>query len=198
MEFRNAWHRGNCRIREHVAAVHGINALLQLVPDSAREGLAETPQRFVRAFEEMTSGYRTDVDSLFKTFGDGAEGYDEMVVLRDVPFHSLCEHHIAPFFGTATIGYIPDGRVVGLSKLARVLEAYARRLQIQERLTTQVREAVERNLQPKGVGVVIRARHFCMECRGVKKVGVETVTSALSGLLRTDAAARAEFLGLSR
>ena len=175
-----------------------IRELLKLTPNSGRAGLDETPKRFVKAFLEQTSGYEIDVPSLFKVFEDGAEDADQMVVVRGIEFQSLCEHHLLPFFGTADIGYLPSGKIVGLSKLARVLDAFAHRLQVQERLTSQVSHAIQEALDPVGVGVVIRARHFCMECRGVRKARVETVTSSLLGAFRTDSMVRAEFLDLSR
>ena len=135
---------------------------------------------------------------MLKTFEDGAEGCDEMVVVKDIPFYTHCEHHMAPFFGTATIAYIPDGRIVGLSKLSRVLDVFARRLQVQERLTTQVADALMEHLKPRGAGVVVRARHLCMESRGVCKQGHHTRTSALRGIFKEDSAVRAEFLSLDR
>ena len=161
-----------------------------------REGLQETPMRFVKALAEYTRGYHVDPASLLKTFEDGAEHYDQMVVVRDMPVYSLCEHHLASFFGTADVGYIPDGKVVGLSKLARVVDAYARRLQVQERLTTQVADLLDKELQPKGVGVVLRCRHLCMEARGVSIAGAKTTTSALRGAVIEKPEARAEFLRL--
>lgn len=130
---------------------------------------------------------------MLKAFDDGAENYDEMVVVKDIPFYSMCEHHLAPFFGTARIGYVPSGKVVGLSKLPRLLDVFARRLQVQERITTQVADALMEHLQPRGVGVILTARHLCMESRGVCKQGAATVTSALRGVFK-DAAVRAEFL----
>lgn len=171
--------------------------LLQFIgEDVERPGLLETPKRVAKAWQEMTSGYGVDIKGLMKVFADGANGYDEMVVVRDLPFYSNCEHHMVPFFGTATIGYIPDGRIVGLSKLGRVLEAFARRLQVQERLTVQVAEALMEFLQPKGVGVIIKARHLCMEARGLSKQGHETRTSVLRGVFMENSSARAEFLSM--
>lgn len=158
------------------------------------EGVAETPRRAAEAMAEMTSGYRVDVPALFKTF-DG-EHYDEMIVERGIPFTSLCEHHLLSFAGTVSIGYIPDGRIVGLSKLARLVEAYARRLQVQERLTVQVADAIEEHLKALGVIVVVEAQHSCMAVRGVRKPGVVAVTSALRGVMREDSNARAEALTL--
>ena len=128
---------------------------------------------------------------------EGSEGYDEMVIVKDIPIYSKCEHHLADIFGTATIAYIPNGKVVGLSKLSRLADAFARRLQVQERLTVQIADALEEHLQPLGVGVIIRARHMCMESRGLCQQGHHTITSALRGVLKTEAAARAEFMLLA-
>lgn len=176
-----------------------VKRILQYVgEDPARPGLLETPQRVARAWDAWTAGYHVDPATVLKTFEDGAERYDEMVVVKDIPFYSHCEHHMAPFFGTATIAYIPDRKIVGLSKLSRLLEVYARRLQVQERLTTQVAEALANHLAPRGVGVLIRARHLCMESRGVCKQGHHTVTSSLRGVLREDPAARAEFMAIAK
>lgn len=166
--------------------------------DPTRGGLLETPTRVAKAWKFWGSGYGQDPAAILKTFDDGAEGCDEMVVVKDIPFYTHCEHHLAPFFGTATIGYLPDGKVVGLSKLSRVLKIFARRLQVQERLTTQVADALVTGLAPKGVGVVIKARHLCMESRGVCEQGHHTVTSALRGVFKSEASARAEFLALAR
>lgn len=173
--------------------------LLQFIgEDPSREGLRETPGRYLRAWKEFTSGYDEDIPALFKAFDDGALSYDEMVVVKDIPVHSQCEHHLVPFFGTATVAYVPDGRIIGLSKINRLVNAFARRLQVQERLTTQIAEAMEEHLKPKGVGVVIRCRHMCVEARGIKQQGSMTVTSALRGVMRTDSSARSEFMRLVR
>jgi len=178
---------------------HHVRALLAHIgEDPDREGLRETPGRYVKALAEYTKGYSINPAELLKVFGDGAEGYDQMVVVRDIPVYSLCEHHLAPFFGTATLAYLPHGKVVGLSKLARVVDAYARRLQVQERLTTQVADLIHQELQPQGVGVVVRCRHLCMEARGIKASGTSTVTSALRGALKDKPEAREEFLRLAR
>lgn len=165
--------------------------------DPAREGLQETPARVVKAWKHWCSGYNVDIAKLLKTFEDGAENYDEMVLVKDIPIYSKCEHHLADIFGTATIAYIPNGRVVGLSKLSRVADAFARRLQVQERLTTQIADALDEHLQPKAVGVIVKARHMCMESRGICQQGHHTVTSALRGVFKTDPTARAEFLQLA-
>ena len=166
--------------------------------DVTREGLLETPARVAKAWAEWTAGYAEDPADVFKTFEDGAEKSDELVIVKDIPFYTHCEHHMAPFFGSATIGYIPNGRIIGLSKFSRLLDVYARRLQVQERLTTQIADAIDAHLKPIGAGVVIKARHLCMESRGTRKQGHHTITSALRGALKTDARARAEFLLLTQ
>lgn len=177
---------------------HAAAALLEAVdPEPNREGLQDTPERFAKAWEFWTSGYGQNAAEILKTFEDGSSNYDEMVVVRDIPIYSKCEHHLADIFGTATIAYIPDGRIVGLSKLSRLAEMYARRLQVQERLTTQIADALFLHLKPHGVGVVIKARHMCMESRGIQKQGAVTVTSALRGYIRDKREARAEFLKLA-
>jgi len=176
-----------------------IRRLLQFVgEDPKRGGLLETPGRVARAWEHWTSGYKKDPASILKVFEDGADGCDEMVVVKDIPFYSQCEHHLAPFFGTATVAYIPDGKIVGLSKISRVVDLFARRLQVQERLTNQIADALDHHLHPKGVGVIINARHLCMESRGICQQGHSTITSALRGVLRDKPEARAEFMALSR
>ncbi len=166
--------------------------------DLTRQGLKETPMRVQAAFEEWTSGYQRDAKDVLKAFTDGAEDCDQMVVVRNIPFYSLCEHHLAPFFGTATIGYIPDGKIVGLSKLSRVLDVFARRFQVQERLTNQVASAIDEHLSPLGCGVVLTARHLCMESRGICKQGHETITSSMKGVFRESSSTRAEFFSLAR
>lgn len=175
-------------------AVEAVRRLLDYIdPDPMRDGLADTPQRVVKAFGEWFSGYDADIAKILKTFNDGAEGVDEMVLVGPIHFHSHCEHHMAPFFGDAWVGYIPDGKIVGLSKLPRLVDAFAKRLQVQERITVQVADAIMEHLNPKGVGVVLKARHFCMESRGVCKGGSYTTSSALRGVMK-DAAPRAEFM----
>lgn len=163
-----------------------------------REGLLETPHRFAKAMRFYCQGYEQDPGEVLKAFVDGAQGVDEMVIVRDIPIYSLCEHHLAPFFGTVTIAYLPDGKVVGLSKLSRLAQVYARRLQVQERLTCQIADALMKHLQPKGCGVVVKARHMCMEMRGVSQQGSTTITSALRGLFKDEPETRAEFLSLAR
>lgn len=165
--------------------------------DPEREGLLETPARVVKAWEFWTSGYSLNVADILKTFEDGAEGVDEMVIVKDIPIYSKCEHHLADIFGTVTIAYIPNGKIVGLSKLSRVADMFARRLQVQERLTSQIANALDEHLQPKGVGVITRCRHMCMESRGVQQQGHQTINSALRGVLKSDAQARAEFMSLA-
>lgn len=162
-----------------------------------REGLLETPARVVKAWQHWTGGYAVDIAKLLKVFKDGSENYDEMVIVKDIPIYSKCEHHLADIFGTATIAYIPDGNIVGLSKLSRLADAFARRLQVQERLTCQIADALQLHLQPKGVGVVIKARHMCMESRGLCQQGHHTVTSALRGVIKSQPETRAEFLQIA-
>jgi GTP cyclohydrolase I len=176
------------------AAQLAVRALLSALgqdPDS--EHLLETPRRVAGAYAELLTPQAFDLT----TFPND-EGYEELVVARDIPFHSLCEHHMLPFHGVAHVGYLPDLRIVGLSKLARVVDRFARGLQVQERLTKQVADWLDSNLHPKGVGVVIEAEHQCMTLRGVRAHDSRTITSALQGHLRNDAAARLEFFALAR
>ncbi len=162
--------------------------------DPTREGLLDTPKRVAKAYGDWFSGYGIDPDEyLGRTFEEVA-GYDELIVLRDIRFESHCEHHMAPIIGRAHVGYLPDGKVVGISKLARVVDAYARRLQVQEKMTAQIADCIQRVLQPRGVGVVIEAVHGCMTTRGVHKRGVSMVTSKMLGGFREDARTRSEFL----
>lgn len=172
--------------------------LYHVIGVDARPGLIETPKRVVKAWREKTSGYAVDIPALLKVFEDGAENYDEMVMVKNIPIYSVCEHHLESIFGTATIAYIPNGKIVGLSKLSRLADAFARRLQVQERLTNQIADAINDNLNPKGVGVIIQARHMCMEARGICQQGHHTVTSALRGVIKDQAAARAEFMQLAK
>ena len=171
--------------------------LSHLGENPGRQGLLETPARVEKAWRHWTSGYAENPAEILKTFEDGAEQYNELIVVSGIPVYSHCEHHLAPFFGTATIGYIPDGKIVGLSKLTRLVDCFARRLQVQERLTMQVAEALMQHLSPSSVGIIIRCRHMCMESRGIQKSGEETTTSALLGQIRTDAALRSEFFSLA-
>jgi GTP cyclohydrolase I len=162
--------------------------------DPLREGLLDTPARVVRAFEEWFGGYQADpADVLTRTFKD-VEGYDELIVLRGIRFESHCEHHLAPIIGRAHVGYLPANRVVGISKLARVVDIYARRLQVQEKLNAQIANCIQKALAPRGVGVVIEASHQCMTTRGVHKTGVTMVTSTMLGAFRDNALTRREFL----
>ncbi|MCL5444677.1 MAG: GTP cyclohydrolase I FolE [Acidimicrobiales bacterium] len=175
------------RVRAAVAEI--LDAIGE---DARRDGLIETPARVASMYEELFSGLEDDPSRhLTVTF---AADHDEMVMIRDIPFSSLCEHHLVPFMGVAHVAYIPgsDGRITGLSKLARLVEGFARRLQVQERMTTQIADAIEKVLAPRGVLVVVEAEHLCMAMRGVKKPGTRTVTSSVRGLFRSDAATRAE------
>jgi GTP cyclohydrolase I len=164
--------------------------------DPEREGLLGTPGRVVRAYDEFFSGYDEDPAALLRRTFEETDGYDEMVVLRDITFESHCEHHMVPIIGKAHVAYLPDSRVVGISKLARVVEAYAKRLQIQEKMTAQIANAIDAELQPRGVAVVIEAAHQCMTTRGVHKPGVSMVTSRMLGAFRDDAMTRREFLAM--
>lgn len=172
-----------------------LNLLKQLDPDPYRPGIVETPTRMVKAWKHWVGGYEVDVASLLKCFEDGAEKYDEMVAVCGIPVYSKCEHHLADIFGRATVAYIPNGRVVGLSKLSRLVDAFARRLQVQERMTQQVANALMEHLQPLGAACKIEARHMCMESRGICQQGHHTVTTCLLGKFR-EPAVRAEFLAL--
>lgn len=175
-----------------------VKTLLEGVgEDPGREGLRDTPKRFLKALKFHCSGYGVNALSILKAFEDGAEGYDEMITEVGIPFYSLCEHHLAPFFGVAHIAYVPNGKVVGLSKIPRLVEVFSRRLQVQERLTVQISNALMMGLKPKGVGVVLEARHFCMESRGVCKPNVVTKTSSMLGVFRDKPEARQEFLLLA-
>lgn len=165
--------------------------------DPSREGLSETPARVAKAWQFWCKGYNEDPADILKVFEDGAENVDEMVMVRDIPFYTHCEHHMAPFFGKATVAYIPNGRIVGLSKINRLVDCFARRLQVQERLTTQIADAIMEHLKPKGVGVIVSARHLCMESRGVCQQGHSTTTSALRGVM-SDGTVRQEFLHLAK
>jgi GTP cyclohydrolase IA len=176
----------------HVRAI-----LAGLGEDPDREGLQKTPERVERALRFLTQGYQTDICALL----NGAlftVSYDEMVIIKDIDVYSMCEHHLLPFFGKAHVAYIPNGKVVGLSKVPRLVDAFARRLQVQERLTVQIAEAIQEWVQPRGVGVVVEAIHFCMQMRGVQKQNSQTVTSCMLGDLRSQISTREEFLGLIR
>ena len=164
--------------------------------DPDREGLLGTPERVVRAYEEWFAGYNEDPVSILERTFEETEGYDEMVVLRDIRFESFCEHHVAPIIGVAPCAYLPNKRVVGISKIARVIELYAKRLQIQEKLTSQVANAIQDVLRPRGVAVVVRATHQCMTTRGIRKSGVSMVTSRMLGAFRNNESTRREFLSM--
>ena len=175
-----------------------MREIIQLVgEDPNREGLRKTPERFEKALKFLTSGYHQNIDHVFNgaTF---SVTYDEMVVVKDIEFFSLCEHHLLPFFGKAHVAYLPEKRVLGLSKIARLVNMFARRLQIQERMTSQIAQALEEKLAPQGVGVIIEARHLCMQMRGVEKQHGQAVTSAMLGAFRHNKQTRDEFLSLVR
>jgi GTP cyclohydrolase I len=177
---------------------HAVYDMLTLIePDPDREGIEDTPRRVAKMYlDELTAGYAVNVSELFKTFPD--EGFDGMLIEKDIPVRSLCEHHMVPIIGYAHVGYFPAGKIVGLSKLPRVVNAYAQRLQVQERLTEQVIEAIEEHLTPKGTIVVIEAEHLCMSMRGVQAPGTKTVTSAARGLIIEEQGTKDEFLQLIR
>ncbi len=178
--------------RDEVEAA--VRKLIQWAGDNPdREGLLDTPKRVVKAFEEFFSGYAIDPTEYLERTFEETNGYDEMIVLRDISFISHCEHHILPVVGKAHVAYLPESRVVGISKLARVVEAFAKRLQIQERMTAQIANAIQDALQPRGIAVVIEAEHQCMTSRGVMKPGVSMVTSRMLGAFRDDAKTRLEF-----
>ncbi|HEU4857605.1 MAG TPA: GTP cyclohydrolase I FolE [Rhodanobacteraceae bacterium] len=176
-------------------AMDAVRTLLRWTGDEpTREGLVDTPRRVVDAYAEWFSGYHEDPQEYLARTFEEVGGYDEMIVLRDIRFESHCEHHLAPIIGRAHVGYVPDGKVVGISKLARVVDAFAHRLQVQEKLTAQIAACINAVLHPRGVGVVIDASHQCMTTRGVHKRGVSMVTSQMLGSFRKDARTRAEFL----
>jgi len=177
----------NGRVEEAVREI-----LIEIGEDPDRQGLLGTPERVHRMYTELTAGYHVNPDRLINNAVFDVD-YSEMVVVKDIPFYSLCEHHLLPFFGTAAVAYIPRGRVIGLSKIPRVVEMYARRLQVQERLTQQIAEFLQERLNPQGVGVVIEATHLCAVMRGVRKPGTVMTTSSVLGLFRTRDRTRAEF-----
>ena len=178
-------------------AEEAVRTLLRWAGDDpAREGLLGTPDRVVRAYEEWFAGYNEDPVAILERTFEETEGYDEMVVLRDIRFESYCEHHVAPIIGVAHCAYLPNKRVVGISKIARVIELYAKRLQIQEKLTSQIANAIQDVLRPRGVAVVVRATHQCMTTRGIRKSGVSMVTSRMLGAFRNNESTRREFLSM--
>ena len=192
---REAGRRAEPPSREE--AEQAIRTLIRWAGDDpGREGLADTPARVVRAFSDWFSGYGQDPAEYLRRTFEEVGGYDEMVILKSIPFESHCEHHMAPIIGEVHVGYLPHRRVVGISKLARLVDAYARRLQIQERLTAQVANSIQDVLKPKGVAVVIDATHQCMTTRGVHRPGVTMVTSHILGAFRTDPSTRREFLAI--
>jgi GTP cyclohydrolase I len=166
--------------------------------DPAREGLIETPKRVVKAYEELFKGYRQDAPEILSKVFEEVNGYDDMVLVRDIPFHSHCEHHMVPFVGKAHVGYYPAEGVVGLSKLARVVDVFARRLQTQETMTAQIVEAIDEALKPRGVAVLIEAEHMCMSMRGVQKSGASTITTQFTGIFRDDPAEQVRFMSMIR
>jgi GTP cyclohydrolase I len=169
--------------------------LEQIGEDPNREGLIKTPERVAKAMQFLTSGYDLNPDQLIES-AIFHEAYSEMVIVKDIEVYSMCEHHMLPFFGKAHVAYIPDGKIVGLSKIPRVIDAYARRLQVQERLTIEIRDCIQRTLSPKGVAVVIECAHMCMQMRGVQKQNSVTTTSAFTGIFMTNDATRKEFINL--
>lgn len=172
-----------------------VAALLeQLGEDPDRDGLVETPSRVAESLRFLTDGYAADPATIVGDALFALDGQDDMVVVKDIAFFSLCEHHLLPFFGHAHIGYVPDGKVVGLSKLPRLVDAYSRRLQVQERMTREIAEAIDTVVNPRGVAVVVEGRHLCMEMRGVHKESSQTVTSCMLGVFRSDPRTRAEFM----
>jgi GTP cyclohydrolase IA len=164
--------------------------------DPSREGLADTPSRVAKAYEQLFKGYRERPEEILDRVFEEVEGYDDIVLVRDIPFYSHCEHHMVPFLGKAHVAYYPSGGVVGLSKLARLVDAYARRLQTQETMTVQIAEAIDRVLQPRGVAIMLDAEHFCMSIRGVQKEGARTLTTRFTGRFRDDPAEQVRFLTL--
>lgn len=186
----------NNRVQENRAAIEGhIREILRLIgEDVDREGLLDTPARVTRMYEEIFAGYEADYKEILGVAFD--EKHEELVIVKDIVYYSQCEHHMAPFFGKIHIGYVPSGKIAGLSKFARLVEAVTRRLQVQERITSEIADIIETELTPHGCMVVVEGEHLCMCARGVKKPGSKTVTSAVRGLFRKDAASRAEFLSL--
>ncbi|GAA4866775.1 GTP cyclohydrolase I FolE [Paenibacillus vulneris] len=186
----------NTRVSENRELIEGhIREILRLIgEDVDREGLLDTPARVTRMYEEIFAGYEADYKDILGVAFD--EKHEELVIVKDIVYYSQCEHHMAPFFGKIHIGYVPSGRIAGLSKFARLVEAITRRLQVQERITSEIADIIEEELAPHGCMVVVEGEHLCMCARGVKKPGSKTVTSAVRGLFRKDPAARAEFLSL--
>jgi GTP cyclohydrolase I len=180
-------------LRDHVAGILGL-----LGEDTAREGLVNTPQRVEKALRYFTKGYSQDASEILRSAMFEESDYDEMVIVKDIDIFSLCEHHLLPFFGKCHVAYLPDKKVLGLSKIPRVVEVFSRRLQIQERLTTQIAKTIGESVKPKGVGVVIEAFHLCVMMRGVEKQNAHMITSSMQGRFRSDSKTREEFLDLIR
>jgi len=188
----------DCKSKNAPAVAEHVSEIIKLVgEDPEREGLRKTPERYAKALKFLTSGYHQSVDHVLNgaTF---TVAYDEMVVVKDIEFFSLCEHHLLPFFGKAHVAYLPSDKVIGLSKIARLVNMFARRLQIQERMTSQIADAIKQKIAPQGVGVIIEARHLCMQMRGVEKQHGQAVTSAMLGAFRENKQTRDEFLSLIR
>jgi GTP cyclohydrolase I len=187
----------NTEYEKHLEELSSLykNVLLNLGEDVNREGLLKTPERVAKSLQFLTSGNQVNPDDIMKQ-AIFHEEYSEMVIVKDIEVYSLCEHHMLPFFGKAHIAYIPEGKIVGLSKIPRVVDAYARRLQVQERLTIEIRDCVQRTLNPKGVAVVIECSHMCMQMRGVQKQNSKTATSAFTGIFLSNEATRKEFINL--
>jgi len=180
---------------EWISDEHLIREFLKRLGENVdRQGLKETPERFVRAWKFFTSGYKQKPQDVLKCFEDGGEKYDELLFQANIPIVSNCEHHLEKFWGVGHIAYVPNGKVVGLSKLSRLADIFARRLQVQERLTQQIADALMEHLQPKGVGVVLQMRHMCMESRGIQKAGTVTISSVLRGCVKEEPDCRAEFM----
>lgn len=190
---------GNVERPSQTEAEEAVRTLLRWAGDDpAREGLLDTPARVAKAYGELFSGYDDDVDEILGRTFEEVAGYDDIVLVRDIPFFSHCEHHMVPIIGKASVAYLPDKRVLGLSKIARVVEAYARRLQTQEKMTAQISEAIDRTLKPRGVAVMIEAEHMCMSMRGIKKQGSTTLTTSFTGKFKKDPAEQVRFLTMVR
>jgi GTP cyclohydrolase I len=184
------------KIKDNTIEWHVKNIICRIGENPQREGLRDTPRRVAAMYKELTSGYNRDIEEIFTTFDK--ENYNEMVILRHCEFYSLCEHHLMPFFGMAHVGYIPNERVIGISKLARLVNIFAKRLQTQERMTVEIVDALEEHLEPKGSMCVIKGSHLCMRARGVNKQNSDVVTSAIRGRFKKDYKTRTEFLDLIR
>jgi len=194
---KDSWYVFPWEETEHGSADDIPIRLLEYIGENPkRGGLIETPSRFLKAWKDWTEGYHQDPKEVLKVFKDGAENCDQMILVKDNPISSHCEHHLAPFFGTVSVAYIPDKHIIGLSKIPRVINIYAKRLQVQERLTNQIANALWENLKPQGVAVYMKCRHMCMESRGIRQIGSHTVTSALRGAFKDNVDTRIEFFNL--